>query len=62
VAWKSPPAPPLLDSVDELVDIAPSGVRLPSEAEINVLKQQGVALREVSFENWRSDLEPLLKG
>jgi hypothetical protein len=59
IAWSEPPAAGV-DEVLTVAEIAPAGVRLPSADEIQRLRDGGVHLVEVSYEEWADDLEAVL--
>ena len=56
-AWREPPIFPVLNAVDSLETLAPSGVRLPVQSETGELTNAV----DVDYESWREDLDRILR-
>ncbi len=59
VAWPTPQRQFIVDSADTIDDLAPNGVRLPSDAEIDAVRASGVQLAEVAVD-WAEFVVDLL--
>jgi hypothetical protein len=56
-AWREPPIFPVLNAVDSLETLAPTGVRLPTQREVGELTNVVV----VDCEPWKEDLDRILR-
>lgn len=56
-AWLEPPVFPVLDTVDSLQALAPTGVRLPTARETVDLAK----VAAVDYESWRTELDRILR-
>jgi len=59
-AWASPPPPRTLDSIEGLASYAPTGIGLPTRAEIAALGMEGAIEREIDYSEWEADLNGVI--
>ena len=59
-AWASPPPPRTLDSIEGLASYAPTGIELPTRAEIVALGEEWAIERELNYSEWEADLKGVI--
>lgn len=55
-AWLVPPTGGRLDEINDLNELAPLGVELPSAEDVRLLLSAGHALVEIDYETWKDYL------
>ncbi len=61
VAWQEIPTPQTVDDIIAIESAAPEGLRYPTDREIIGLRAAGVQVTEVVLDDWRGDLEEVVR-